>query len=132
MPSTRSGEYYAFQTRPGISLDDQLTNGAVGMGMALGANTQVDVESTSGVAVAATPKVAASIWITLTVVVGLLVVMKFAIEHEKSGMQPALMGIGVWNWVAVTIMATLGIVTEKALLNKYNYIPGLTEYVNAA
>jgi hypothetical protein len=130
MPVTTGGQAYAFDTSPGIRFQDQLTNANAGINMLMG-DTQVDAQATAGVGTTSA-KTSASIWITLVVVLGLLIVMKFSIEHEKSGMQPALMGIGIWNWVAVTIMATLGIVTEKALLNKWNYIPGLTDYVNAA
>ena len=64
-------------------------------------------------------------------IVVLLIVLKYASEHEKSGMQPSLVGIGLWNWIVVTIMAVLGLATAKTLVMKYP-VKGLTEVIGAA
>lgn len=52
-------------------------------------------------------------------VFALLVILKMAIENEHSQVQPELMGVGVYNLVAVTIMALLGIATTKIVTNKW-------------
>jgi hypothetical protein len=61
----------------------------------------------------------------------LLVILKVGSEHEKSGMEPHLLGVGVWNFVVIGIMALLFLVAGKAILNKYP-IAGLTPIFNAA
>lgn len=78
-----------------------------------------------------TPAPKHSILWDLAAVVLLLVLLKFAIEHEKSGVDPAFVGIGVWNWVAVGLMAMTFLIIAKTLANKYS-IPGLTHLINAS
>ena len=61
----------------------------------------------------------------------LLVVLKIAVEHEKSGMDVSFVHVGVYNWVAVGLMAALFIIIIKTILNKY-YVTGLTDIFNVA
>jgi hypothetical protein len=78
---------------------------------------------------AATPPVNPLLY--LAVIVLFLVGIKFASEHERSGFSPTLIGVGVWNMIAVGGMALLFILCLKIVVNKYQ-VPGLTTLVNAA
>ncbi len=71
----------------------------------------------------------AAIWYYFAIIV-VIVALKWLIEHEKSGVQPAIVGISVYNWLAISLMSILGIVGFKVIVNKYN-IPGLQSLVNA-
>lgn len=62
-------------------------------------------------------------------IVAFLIVLKYASEHEKSEFQPSLVGIGVWNFVTIGIMAMLFLATMKVIVNKY-HIKGVTDLVN--
>lgn len=70
-----------------------------------------------------------TLWYVGAIVV-LIVALKFAMEHEKSGIQPSFVGIGAFNFAAIGLMAVLFIVVIKTIVNKYQ-IPGLTDVVNA-
>lgn len=61
----------------------------------------------------------------------LLIGLKYLSEHEKAKMQVAVIGIGVWNWVVITLMAILGITVSKAIFNRYP-VRGITQIVNSA
>lgn len=88
------------------------------------------VSTNPAVAASQNPVITASNpWITFVAIIVILCILKWAMEHEKSGMQPAFMGIGMYNFIAVTLMATLGILTEKAIVNKYP-IKGVTNLIN--
>jgi hypothetical protein len=67
------------------------------------------------------------LWIGVVVV--LLVIIKVAMEHEKSGLDPSILGVGTANFIVVGLMATLWIWFEK-LIVKWP-IPGFTQMVNA-
>jgi len=68
------------------------------------------------------------LWTLLAVFV-FMVLLKIAVEHEKSGMQMSFVGVGVWNFVAVGTMAMFFHVVMKAIFNKW-YIKGITDFVN--
>jgi hypothetical protein len=72
------------------------------------------------------------LWYFLAIFI-VLVALRFASEHEKIGIkdEPHLAGIGVWNFVTITLMALLGLTTLKTIFNKYP-VRGLTDFVNAA
>ena len=70
------------------------------------------------------------LWYLFGVLV-LLAIMKYASEHEKRGFDPQFLGIGVWNFFSVGILAMLFLVTGKAIFNKYP-VPGVTGLFNAA
>ena len=61
----------------------------------------------------------------------LLIVLGYAVKHEKSGMEPAHIDIGVWNWIAVGIMATTFIVLMKTIFTIHT-VPGISEVFQAA
>lgn len=67
----------------------------------------------------------------LAAIVLVIIALKFAVDHEKSGIEPAFVGIGVYNWVAVGLMAMVFLVVAKTLANKYP-VPGLSHIINAA
>jgi hypothetical protein len=69
------------------------------------------------------------LWYILGIFI-MLVVFKFATEHEKANMDTHLLGIGMWNMVAVGLLASFFILIEKVAFNKF-YVKGLTEMVNA-
>lgn len=68
------------------------------------------------------------LWYLLAIVI-LLGVLKFAMEHEKSGLDPKIVGIGVANFVVIGVMATLWIAVEKIIVNKW-HVNGLTDLIN--
>lgn len=123
MPITQSGQVYAFGTGPGMQPQDMLS-------------LPYDIDDIANQNVtqapANVPEVAKvnPLYILGGIVI-LLVLLKVGSQHEKSGMEPHLMGIGVWNFVVVGIMALLFLVAGKAILNKYP-VPGLTTIINAA
>lgn len=75
------------------------------------------------------PKVS-TIWYFFAVIL-LLIGLKFAVEHERTKMDFSFAGIGVYNFIVITIMALLGIITFKVILNKWQ-VPGLTDLINVA
>jgi hypothetical protein len=70
------------------------------------------------------------LWYLLAIFV-ILVILKIAVEHEKSGMDVAFVGVSVYNWVAIGLMAALFLVVIKTILNKYP-VSGFTQIFNAA
>lgn len=70
------------------------------------------------------------LWYLLAIFI-ILVVLKIAVEHEKSGMDVAFVGVSVYNWVAIGLMAALFLVVIKTILNKYP-VNGFTQIFNAA
>ena len=124
MPVDTMGQQWGINTgSPGFSTAGQLTSSAYGPLQTGGTGAPVATLTTSQ----NTAPVSA-LWYLLGIFI-ILVVLKYASEHEKAGMDPKLLGVGVWNLVAVTLLATLGIATEKILLNKYP-IKGLTDLIN--
>lgn len=63
------------------------------------------------------------------VIFGALLLLKYT-SNRSEDMTPSIMGIGVYNFIAVTLMAIFGIVGMKVIFNKYK-VPGMTELVNA-
>jgi uncharacterized oligopeptide transporter (OPT) family protein len=139
MPVSQGGYVYPLDAQGGIG-DDVMAS----MAASYGVPTGDDIEPTQGVtdqatfgantASVPTPK-ASYMWYIAAVVVVLLII-KFASEHEKSGIDPQFVGIGVYNFVAVTFMAVLGIWVVKIIANKYGSATGptsgLTDLINAA
>ena len=132
MALTQAGTVIPQSTGPGVGFLDQLTQAdsfltGTGTGT-LQAAPAAPAKSPSAIKL---PASASAYLGTLGAVLVLLLVLKFGMEHEKSGMEPHLLGIGVWNIMVVSIMAVLGISTTKIIVNKYaaNYKP-LVDIVN--
>jgi hypothetical protein len=123
MPVTQSGQVYAFGTGPGMQPQDLLSVPDGFMDEIAGTASPAQVASP-------TENKVNPLYV-LGGIFLLLVLAKVGSEHEKSGMQPHLMGVGVWNFVVVGILAVLFLVSSKAILNKYP-VPGLTQVINAA
>ena len=123
MPITTSGQTYAFGLGPGMQPQDILTT------------PQEFIDEIAGGASPApiTQPVQSKVnpLYMLGAVVLLLIILKIGSEHEKAGMETHLMGIGVWNFIVVGILALLFLVSSRAILNKYP-VQGLTTLVNAA
>jgi hypothetical protein len=66
----------------------------------------------------------------------LLIILKYAMEHEKSGLDPKVLGINVANWITVTLLAIFGIVSAKAIVNRSStttgVVGGIKSIINAA
>jgi hypothetical protein len=77
----------------------------------------------------AAPKVS-TLWYLFGVIL-VIVAFKWAVEHEKSGMEFSFVGISVYNWIAVGSLSFLFLVAIKVIFNKYQ-VPGLTDLINAA
>jgi hypothetical protein len=123
MPITTAGDVYAFGVGPGMQPQDLLST------------PQGYMEEIAGGAASATIADPVESKINplymMGAVVLLLVLLKIGSEHEKAGMDTHLMGIGVWNFIVVGILALLFLVSSKAILNKYP-VSGLTQIVNAS
>jgi hypothetical protein len=63
------------------------------------------------------------------VIFAALMLLKYT-SNRRDDMTPSILGIGVYNFLAVTLMAIFGIVGMKVIFNKYK-VPGMTELVNA-
>lgn len=70
------------------------------------------------------------LWI-VGAIVALIIILKYATEHEKAGMDTKLVGIGVWNFIAIGLMAMLFLVVMKTINNKYPIV-GLSDVINAS
>jgi hypothetical protein len=123
MPTTNSGMNVGVSFNPGLSSLSRLT-GMPGLDV----NHQLGADPSQAILTPTAPQINYG-WYLVGVIV-LLVVLKYASQHERSEMQPALAGIGVWNFIVVGIMASLFIVVFKIGLNKYP-ITGLTQIANA-
>lgn len=87
--------------------------------------------STNALASSGTPQLSGvSPFIWIGVVVGMLIAIKVAMEHEKSGIDPEILGVGTANFIVVGLLATLFIWFEKLILNKWP-VTGLTQMVNS-
>lgn len=85
-------------------------------------------QNSSGTQQTSTVAPATKVLTYMAAVFVLLLIIKYASEHERSGFNPAFLGVGFYNLVTVTLMAVLGLSASKVILNKY-YVPGLTELV---
>lgn len=122
---TSDGKVYS-QDLSGRSGMNSLLTGGIDFGMY---DTTPNVDATSEVLDTNNePNKPNLLWILFALFL-IVVAMKFAMEHEKSGMQPHFIGIGLWNFVAIGLMVTLFIIVEKTILNKF-YVKGVTELVN--
>lgn len=121
MPVTSGGVKYAFDASPGVGYDDAIIQSS--------GNPSVVSAAGDVAGAASTPKVS-TLWYFFGII-ALIIALKFSMEHEKSGMDPQLIGIGVFNLLSVTFMALIGFILLKTILNKYN-VPGLTDLVNAS
>ena len=108
---------------------DQLLNSAGVDSTQAGSPSNAPTAFTSTAAASST----SSIWGALLAVVVLVLVLKYAMQHEKSGMSPSFMGIGVYNFLAVGLMAELFIILSKVIVNKYSgKWPAMTTLINTA
>ena len=123
MPITAQGDIYAFGVGPGMQPQDLLSTPQEFIDEIAGGATPANVTQP------AEPKI--NPLYMLGAIVLLLVILKVGSEHEKAGMETHLMGIGVWNFIVVGILALLFLVSSRAILNKYP-VQGLTQIVNAA
>ena len=73
-----------------------------------------------------TSKNSVAYWV---VIFAALLVLKYT-ANRRDDMTPSILGIGVYNFLAVTLMAIFGIVGMKVIFTKYP-VPGMTELVNA-
>lgn len=62
----------------------------------------------------------------------LLILLKMLTEHKKSGLEMHHVRISVLNWFVITALAVTGIVSAKAIANKYGPNGSLTKIINAA
>jgi hypothetical protein len=132
--TTQSGRVVPFQTYAarmgssgfGLANQDKLTQAPIGgrSFMSIPSNG-VSADDVDGLDVV--PQVN-YLWYILAIFL-LLVALKYASQHERSGMQPAIAGIGVYNYIVIGIMSMLFIITAKVILNKYQ-VKGLTTLVN--
>lgn len=123
MPIDASGRVYAFGTS-GFGVQDRLTRST--MNSSAGVFTPQGAETVAG---DDAPEVNTVGYLIAAFV--LLVILKYATEHEHANMQVELVGISVWNWISIGLMSTLFIVSFKTILNKYP-IKGITQLVNVA
>jgi len=123
MPATRSGQVYPISAS-GMGIDTALTMSGNISGYAAGQTPEAQVFSEYD-----SDSSPNYLWYIAGVFV-LLVILKIASEHERSGFNPGFMGVGFWNLAVVGIMATFWILIEKIILNKW-HVTGLTEMVNA-
>lgn len=124
MPVTNSGQLYAFGVQPGMDAQDFLSNpqGLLQPGSYSG-------ERATTYAAATAEDQPNYLWYLLGIFI-LLVIAKIASEHEKSGMEPAFIGIGLFNFFVVGITAMLFLLLGKVIVNKW-YLKGMTELFNA-
>lgn len=123
---TQGGRAYPMENRMGVGIQDQLTLSGTMQPMGIptsGIEDDALFESSQA------PKVN-YLWYILGVVI-LLAGLKYASEHEKSGMEPRIVGVGVYNWIVVGVLAMLFMLVGKTILNKYP-VKGLTDLFNAA
>ena len=59
----------------------------------------------------------------------LLLIFKYAGEHESVDLDPRDLHIGAYNLIAVGLTASVFIVVSKALTTRYN-IPGVSQFFN--
>lgn len=132
MPVTQAGVNIPFYMGVGVGPDTSYTEssafGNIGVGGAMAGASPAAAASGGPSTTASTAPKVSTLWYLLAAFV-LIIAFKFAVEHEKSGMSFSFMGIGVYNFIAVGIMAFLFLVSFKVIFNKY-YVPGLTELVN--
>lgn len=129
MAVTQSGQTIAQATGPGVDMLGMLTTGSSFLqGTGGGQLTPAPVSPAAVATPSKIPASASAYLGTLGAVLALLLVLKFSMEHEKSGMEPHLLGIGVWNLIAVSTMAMLGIACQKIVVNKY--LPGYKPLVD--
>ena len=132
MPQTQSGQIYPFDAGPGVGYQDILTMVPYSMGdvntvlPSTGEPMSDYMDAKTG---DVTPKVN-YLWYLLAIFL-LLVLLKYASEHEKTDMQPAIAGIGVYNFVVIGIMAMLFSIVGKVIFNKYP-VKGVTQLFNMA
>ncbi len=122
MPNTVGGGSYGVSFQPGISYADQLT---------IGGYSDLGSQPTgapTAPAVQAGASKTKPLYYVLAIFL-LLVVLKYTSEHEKAGMEPKIVGVGVYNMFAITIMAMFGIIIFKIGFNKYQ-VDGMTDLVN--
>jgi hypothetical protein len=128
MPTLADGRNWAFSTKPGTGIQDQLPNSA-----GSSAYTRVVNGSLTNVSLDTSQEVANEpnkLWYLLAIL-ALVIVLKFAMEHDKMGMEPSFIGIGVYNYLAIGLMSMLFIIPAKTLANIY-YVPGLSEVISLA
>ncbi len=123
MPITAQGDIYAFGAGPGMQPQDLLSIPADFTDEIAGGANRAPITQMEE------PKI--NPLYMLGAIVLLLVILKIASEHEKAGMETHLMGIGVWNFLVVGILALLFLVAMRAIFNKYP-VSGITQIVNAA
>lgn len=126
MPVTSQGQVFALNPA-GFGAEDYLTQMA--FDPATDAVPDVSNPMRADVNPDANPK--ANYTVVLLGCFALLVALGYAVKHEKSDMKLGHTDIGVYNFLATGLMATLFIVTSKTLLNKYP-VTGLTQIVNVA
>lgn len=122
MPQTNSGDLYGISFEPGMSRADMYTVASFSQVATQPIGTKTD----SGLSQPA--QKTGALWYLLGFVI-LIFAAKFLVEHEKSGLDPKIMGFGLFNMLAATIMVIPGIAVTKIVLNKYQ-VKGLTDLVN--
>lgn len=124
MPETNAGVLYGINFNPGMSMQDQLVSTGYSQAAYQPLGSNVDTASQS--AQAAAP--VGAIWF-LFGFIAIIFLAKFLSEREGSSINPSLMGFGLFNLVAVSLMAIPGIAVTKIIVNKYP-VKGLTDLVN--
>lgn len=66
----------------------------------------------------------------ILIIIAVLVAAKFALERGREGEGVHLVGFSVYNLVAITLLAGLGITVSKIIANKYPIVPAFTNVVN--
>ena len=130
MPAAQSGYVSPFNGMAGIGTDTEATLSSSFLEYDSGGALIPEAGTPTTTDVVATQPKVSTLWYLASIVL-LIVILKFAMEHEKSGMEPSFVGIGVYNFIAVGLMALLFIILAKLITNKWQ-VPGLTHIVNAA
>lgn len=125
MPGLSNNTTVFYEDGPGMGALDLATMSDQGFDAMPGTSVSASVSSNIAAQTGPTPNY---LWYLFGVVV-LLVVLKWASEHERSEMQVRLVGIGMWNFVATGLMAALFIFVAKVTLNKYP-VKGITPIFN--
>lgn len=124
MANLTNGTQVPLQLTAGIGKLQSLSQ--AGNYLSWGDGSVVEASPTNA-AIPTAPKTSSLLYLFGAVLI--IVLFKFAVEHEKSGMQFGFLGISVYNMLAVGSLAFLFLIILKVTVNKWP-IPGLTDLVN--
>ena len=126
MPQNATGAIVPFDMLPGIGVAQGMASPSL---FADYNGIQAEAAPATNPTASAPAKVS-TVWYLFAVIL-IAVLLKFVVEHEKSGMEVGYVHIGFYDWIAVGLMTLIFLIVVKTLLNKYP-VPGLTDLVNVA